>query len=58
MNEQFEFTHDKQTKCFNRNSYIDYIRSRKNLSSLGLVAVDINEIRGIAEMLDRIMRTM
>lgn len=48
--QQFEFTHDKQTKCFNRNSYIDYIRGRKNLSSIGLVAVDINEIRGIAEM--------
>lgn len=48
--EKYEYTHDVQTKCLNRNSYIQLIRNRKEFNSLGIIIVDINETRGIAEM--------
>lgn len=48
--QQYEFTHDRQTKCYNRNSYIDYVRGKKSLLSIGLIVVDVNEIRSIADM--------
>lgn len=48
--QKYEFTHDRQTKCYNRNSYIDYIKGRRTYTSLGIISIDVNETRGIADM--------
>lgn len=48
--QKYEFTHDRQTKCYNRNSYIDFLKCRKTYSSLGLITIDVNETRAVADM--------
>ncbi len=43
----YELTHDIVTKAYNRSKYVQYINSRKALDSVGLVIIDINDMRNI-----------
>lgn len=45
----FELTHDSLTKTLNRSSYIKYAAQIKDLNSLGIVVMDVNEVRSITE---------
>lgn len=43
----YEVTHDRITGAYNRICYMDYINRRQNLESVGIVIIDINEVRNI-----------
>lgn len=43
----YELTHDITTKAYNRSSYASYANSSKELNSVGIVVIDINEMRNI-----------
>ena len=43
----YELTHDHVTKALNRSCYMEYSNIRKNLDSIGIVLIDINEVRNI-----------